>query len=133
MLVLQKIELKVLECLVLKSWLALIWSRVFNKPGKKDSCSRTVWKSMIQQDSGVCYRHRSASEVFNVAYRFALHMFQLCNQKLCSGVPNLASIFQEWPTQCSSICKKSNFFQSISYKTCLIIMRPSTLRALLVA
>ena len=46
--VLQTIELKVLEeCLVLKSWLAFIWSRVFNKPGKKDSCSRTVWKSII--------------------------------------------------------------------------------------
>ena len=27
-----------------------------------------------QQDSGVCYRLRSASEVFNVAYGFALHI-----------------------------------------------------------
>ena len=33
-LVLQTIELKALECLGLKSWLALTWSRVFNKPGK---------------------------------------------------------------------------------------------------
>ena len=28
-----------------------------------------------QQDSGVCYRHRSASEMFNVAYDFALRIF----------------------------------------------------------
>ena len=28
-----------------------------------------------QQDSGVCYRHRYASKVFNVAYGFALHIF----------------------------------------------------------
>ena len=46
-----------------------------------------------QQDSGVCYRHSIASEVFNVAYGFALHIFQPCNQKLSSGVPNLTSIF----------------------------------------
>ena len=29
-----------------------------------------------QQDSGVCYRYRSASEVFNVAYGFA-HLLAL--------------------------------------------------------
>ena len=46
-----------------------------------------VFPVKAQQDSGVCYRHRSASEVFNVACGFALHIFQPCNQKLSSVDP----------------------------------------------
>ena len=88
MLVLQTIELKVLECLVLKSWLAFIWLRVQQARKERFMLQDSVEKyySFVfpdslkgvkpQQDSGVCYRHRSASEVFNVAYGFA-HLLAL--------------------------------------------------------
>ena len=78
-LVLQTIELKVLECL------ALIWSSQARKERLMLQDSVDKYDSFVfpdslkcvkpQQDSGVCYRYRSASEVFNVAYGFALHIF----------------------------------------------------------